>query len=387
MRKLWRKTWSSRLGTTHRLVSEPWLWPLGNAPRPWSLAHPDPAARWIVLTGLLDLPSEHPDVAAAHAAVLADPHTTDLLGRLPDWEVTAISGHNQAGFAPNVLGLLADCGVGPGDDPRAETILDAMLRHQEPDGRLASLGCMPKSEELIWGSLPCDTLAILEVLLRFGRGDDIRLPASIERATADLEETPQGPGWRCISHSASGWRGPGRRQDVCPQATMEALRLFSLLPSARRPPALLGAASTLLSVWRNRGSAKPYFFGHGRQFKSVKWPPFWYTALTVLEALSRYPDLWRGPDSRPEDRAAAAELAACLVAYNVGSDGRVVPKSCYRGFETFSFGQKKLPSPFATARLCAVLRRFDELTPAIAAVDVTSLASSKGGTGRALPPR
>ena len=44
-----------------------------------------------------------------------------------------------------------------------------------------------------------------------------------------------------------------------------------------------------------------------------------------------------------------------------------------------SFGQKKVPSPFATARLVAALRRFSELADEIAEVDVTTLAGSEAG--------
>lgn len=74
------------------------------------------------------------------------------------------------------------------------------------------------------------------------------------------------------------------------------------------------------------------------------------------------------------------------MAYNVSPEGTVTPRSTYRGFETFSFGQKERPSPFATALLLAVLRRLDDLAPAAAAVDVGALASSKGGRGTAVPP-
>ncbi|HET6533620.1 MAG TPA: hypothetical protein VFH03_23780 [Actinoplanes sp.] len=52
----------------------------------------------------------------------------------------------------------------------------------------------------------------------------------------------------------------------------------------------------------------------------------------------------------------------------------------------FSFGQKKAPSGFATARLLAVLHRVDDLAGDAAAVDVTALGSSKGGAGTARPP-
>jgi hypothetical protein len=128
-----------------------------------------------------------------------------------------------------------------------------------------------------------------------------------------------------------------------------------------------------------RGEEKPYLFGHGRQFKRVKWPAFWYGAYWVLDALSRYPGLWSGRGARTEDRRAMAELAACLVAYNVGPDGRVVPQSCFQGFTGFSFGQKKVPSAFATARLCVILRRLGPLAEDIIEVDVRTL-------GAALPP-
>ena len=52
-------------------------------------------------------------------------------------------------------------------------------------------------------------------------------------------------------------------------------------------------------------------------------------------------------------------------------EGTVIPRSAYRGFTSFSFGQKKTPSGFATARLLAVLHRFDDLVGDAATVDVT----------------
>jgi hypothetical protein len=52
-------------------------------------------------------------------------------------------------------------------------------------------------------------------------------------------------------------------------------------------------------AWRERGGEKPYLFGHGLQFKTVKWPPTWYGAYLVLDVLGRYPALWHGPDARP----------------------------------------------------------------------------------------
>jgi hypothetical protein len=368
-----------------RVTDEAGVALLGADPRAWLLASDEPAARWVALTELLDRPADDPDAAAARAAVLADPGTGDLIGRLPDWEAdNRLSGHDSPAFAPNILGLLADMGIRGGDDPRIDRLLDIMLEHQGEEGRFRSFGSSRMSREPVWGTLLCDTHAITEVLVRFGRADDPRTRRALERMAADQASTRQGPAWPCLPWQ--GFRGPGRKDEACLQVTLEALRTFAGLPEAGRPSGLLDTARTALRAWRVRGEERPYMFGHGVAFKTVKWPPFWYGILGVLDTLGRYPALWRGPSARPEDRDALAELVACLVAYNVDA-GAVTPRSCYRGFEAYSFGQKKRPSPFATARVLGVLRRFDDLAHEARGIDVLALSSSKGGTGRPMPPK
>jgi len=239
----------------------------------------------------------------------------------------------------------------------------------------------------VWGWLLCDTHAIVEVLVRYGRGQDRRVQVALAQMGADLALTAQGRARPCIPHSATGFRGPGRRMDLCPQLTLEALRTFGRLPAHRQPDGLLETARVLLRVWQRRGTEKPYMFGHGLDFKTIKWPPAWYGVASVLDAVGRYPALWHGADAKPADRRAFAELAACLVVYNVDARGRVTPRAVFRWFEEFSFGQKAQPSAFAIAQVLTILRHFDELTADIRAVDVRSLGSSRAGTGAAQPPR
>lgn len=376
-----------RLSPERRLSPEPWLRLFPADPRPWLLESGEPAARWTTLTELLDRDPSDADVRAAKRALLADPGTRDLIARLPDWEKEIVaSGHNSPGYAPNILHLLADRGIAAGDDPKVERFLDQLSAHQDVEGRFQALSRWRGQPKPHWGTLLCDNHLIADALVRFGRADDPRTRRALERMAADLATTAQGPGWPCIPDPVTKFRGPGKRADFCPHVTLEALRAFGRLPAAQRPAETLDAARTSLRAWRVRGEEKPYLFGHGRQFKTVKWPAFWYGSLWVLDALSLHPGLWRGRGARGEDRQALAEIAACLVAYNIGPDGRVTPRSCFKGFERFSFGQKKMPSAFATARVCAVLRRLGSLAESIASVDVRALSSSKGGTGTALPP-
>jgi hypothetical protein len=283
--------------------------------------------------------------------------------------------------------MLADMGVRAGDHPRIDGLLRQMLGHQDRDGRFQSYAPPRGGDAPRWGTLLCDTHAITEVLVRYGHAGDPRVRAALAVMAADLADTAQGPAWPCRPDPATGFRGPGRRADCCPQVTLQALRTFALLPGQERPDGVAGAARTSLSVWRDRATATPYMFGHGRSFKRGKWPATWYSALAVVDALGRYPQVWSGPTADPADRRAMAELVACLVAYTADADGRVVPMSAYRGFEVHSWGRKGAPSPFATARVLVALARVGDLAEQVAAVDVLALGSSRGGRGTARPPR
>jgi hypothetical protein len=370
----------------HKMPVEAWTRLFRADPRPWLLASDEAAARWVTRTALLGRSHDDPDVRAERQAALGSPMVGGLIAGLPAWGAdAAVSGHDSPAYLPNLLALLSDLGVREGDDDRIERALDDLCAHQHADGRFVAFGRAPGRPQPLWGSLPCDTHIITEVLIRYGRRDHPAARRGLERIAADLQATNQGTAWTCIPDPAVGFRGPGRKGDICPQVTLEALRAFARLPAEARPEGLTAAAHTALDVWRNRGEQQPYMFGHGVRFKTVKWPPMWYGAYQTLDMLGRYPHLWRNGSA--STRQSLAELVACLVTYNVAADGTVTPRSVYRGFQQYSFGQKKRPSPIATALLAGVVRRFSDLTDDITRVDVARLGSSKGGSGIPIAPR
>ncbi len=177
----------------------PWAWArfFSADPRSWILNSAEPAARWSLLTGVLDH-SDADDVVAAHQAVLADPLTRDLIDRLPDWEGgQPLSGHDSPKFAPNLLNLLADMGLRAGDSRRVDRVLEQMLAHQDNVGHFQSYAPPRGSDAPMWGALLCDSHAVVEVLVRYGHGRDASVLVGLARMTDDLTETAQGRAWPC----------------------------------------------------------------------------------------------------------------------------------------------------------------------------------------------
>jgi len=356
---------------------------LGGDPLPWLLASPEPYARWATLTQVVGMPHDDSAVTAARTQLLADDNVAALISALPTRFTGLSADHHNPQFLPNRLNLLADMGLTRGDSERVDALLDLLVGTQDRGGRFSGRTTGHRAGS---ASDRCDDNAVVEVLVRFGMQADPRVERALARLAADTSSTLQGRGWSCTAAHKPLTRVLSRRLDACPQITLEGLRCMASLPAQKRQRAAVDAARTPLEVWRRRPQERPHQFGHGYQFKTVRWPSVWYDVLAVLDTVGRFPELWRAPDARPEDRAAVAELAACLIAYNVDGDGRVTPRRVHKGYEQFSFGQKTAPSAFATAKVLAALTRVADLAEDIAAVDVEALASSKGGSGRAIPP-
>jgi hypothetical protein len=343
------------------LKREAWLSLLPGDPRRALLASEEPFARFVTMTAVVGMSEDDAEVRATRKAVLTDARVRALVDRLPGWESGfAFSGHNSPTFPPNILRLLHGMGVRAGDFPAIERMLDAMSRHQADDGRYLSPGGSTGKQGALWASLPCDHFAILEVLLLYGRKGARGIDRGLARIRDTFAETTQGPAWHCIPDPVAKWRGPGRKNDACLAVTVEALRLFARVPAVERPRTMADAGRTVLRAWRHHAQEKPYMFGHGRRFVAGKWPPTWYDASAVLEALGPYPSIWQGKTSSAGDRKSAAKIVQAL-ASTFGPDGMITPTSCYKGFETYSFGQKKRPSHWATSRICGLLRAFSSV--------------------------
>ena len=270
-----------------------------------------------------------------------------LLNTALQWPDPPLKSHKTASHPIHHLALLAELGVSA-RHPDIQTIIDRIIKHQHAAGALQSVVTLPSmwggSNTAEWLWMFCDTPVLLHACLSLGCKE--RHPA-IRHAVSHLHAAVTQKRWVCFS-SLEKLRGPGRKTDPCPYATLLALKAFSLVPSQIDTRLLQQGTAVLLDHWGNRKTAKLRMFGIGTDFRKLKYPFVFYDILHAAEVLSRFPWVWK--DTR------FAEMIACITAKR-NCDGFYTPESVWMAFRGFDFAQKKAPSPMLTFIIERMLRR------------------------------
>jgi hypothetical protein len=300
------------------------------------------------LVDLFDFPKAHSIVKKIRKSILTDERIQEIVRTLPsNWSSYLVKGHQRADYPPSILLLLFDFGVNKKDFLQIEGLLNQMMKLQDAEGRFQSLAQFPRAKPMI-GSNLCDTHIITETLLCGGYAGTEEIEKALEFIKLQLKETSQGMAWKCEPNSVSKARGPGRKDDICPQITLEALRLFSHIPKKNHPENLIDAGRTLLRCYEQSKEQRPYMFGHGSRFKKLRPPFFWYNIGAVLDATSRYSELVQ---------ESAFQDMLSIVISKADENGMFTPESVYLPFKKWSFGQKKVGSPWLTLYISRILKR------------------------------
>jgi hypothetical protein len=171
----------------------------------------------------------------------------------------------------------------------------------------------------------------------------------LEKGVGYLASLHKENGWPCIvSKELGNFRGPGKKDDPCPYATLIMLKLLSLPAfSTEKTVASLGRES-LLNLWEQSKTKHPYMFYMGTDFRKLKAPFVWYDILHVLEVLSLSSEVF--PDKR------FLEMLA-LVNAKADEKGLFTPESIWTAYKGWDFGQKKEPSQWLTFLIYRINRR------------------------------
>ena len=295
---------------------------------------------------LLKQPPHSEEVAAAHNAMIEHPFIRGLVNELQGWPGLTISSHKSAGQLFHKLAFAAELGL-TRNDPGMDTVIDKILAHQDPDGPFQLRSIIPAHFGGLgvetWAWALCDAPLVLYALVCFGLHDHPDVRKGIDYLASLVREN----GWPCaVSREVGKFRGPGRKEDPCPFATLIMLRLLSASPDLSDSQAARQGANTLLNLWQQRREVHPYIFYMGNDFCKLKYPLVWYDILHVVSVLVRFP--WLAGDPRLE------EMRAILGA-KADAQGRYTLESAWQVWKDQEFGQKKAPSRLLTLQVMRAL--------------------------------
>lgn len=296
--------------------------------------------------------SDSGDTAGVRAVLLTHPLLKKILAELSQWPGRPLKNHKDAGHPIHQLTFLADLGF-TCQDPPVAGIAERILALRSKQGPFQVLVNIPPRfggtgrDQPAW--MLCDAPLILYALVRLGLGDDPRVQSAMDHLLGLAR--PEG-GWPCaVCPELGRFRGPGRKDDPCPYATLLMLKALGQFSAWRDHPACLAGMETLLQLWTQRRERRPYLFAMGTDFAKLKAPLIWYDILHVVEVLS-----WL-PAARSDPRF--AELYEGVKS-KFDAEGKIVPDSVWRAWKEWDFGQKREPSPWLTFLVLRLGRRLSD---------------------------
>jgi len=187
-----------------------------------------------------------------------------------------------------------------------------------------------------YGWALCDAPLLLYILVKMGLAGEKK----IQEGIAYLAGLSRANGWPCaVSQELGKFRGPGRKDDPCPYATLLVLKLLLAAPGTGSFESVRNGVDSLLDLWQRSLDVHPYQFYMGTDFRKLKAPFIWYDLLHVAEILSQ-------SESAKTDERFKAMLG--LVNSKAGPDGLFTPESVWKAWQDWEFGQKSQPSYWLT---------------------------------------
>ena len=289
------------------------------------------------------------DQAELLKSALQDEKIQRALQDIATYHDTLVTSHKNPMLPIQRLLLLLDLGFDM-DVPEIKMAIDEILAHRDENGVYQSMTNVPKhfggTGEDTFSWCLCDAPLLLLALLKAGVEYKERIKPGVDYLVSLCREN----GFPCaVSPELGRFRGPGRKDDCCPYATLIMADLLSYIPEYRDSETARTSVQSLLYLWETSLSQHPYMFYMGTDFRKLKAPSCWYDIVSVTGVLSKYPFVHT--DSR------FLEMID-LIKRKQDENGFFTPESIYTKLTGWDFSQKKTASPYLTY-LC--IRIFERL--------------------------
>jgi len=307
----------------------------------------DPWVAYRTRIDLLDQSESEESVQYAKQKTINHPHIVQLLDAFSAWPEETVTNHKNAGLLIHRLAFLAEIGLTP-NDANLKTVIDTILMHRSKEGVIEVPVKIPQhfggSGEKTWGWALCDAPLVHYSLLKMGAVNQ-----DIKKGVGFFKRLMRDNGWPCcVSPELGKFRGPGRKDDPCPYATLLMLKALSLSEEDRESEEAHIGAECLLDLWDRSYDTHPYIFYMGTDFRKLKMPFVWYDILNVADVLTCFD--WLRNDARLKDMLNKAD-----------GNGLFTAESIWTAWKNFEFAQKKQPSPWLTFCTLRLLKRAGQI--------------------------
>ncbi len=279
------------------------------------------------------------DLVEIRNAALADSRIKRYLSDIANFHGTLVTNHKNPDLPIHKLLFLLDLGFDT-QIPEIKAAIEAILQHRDEHGLYQSMTNVPKhfggTGEDVFSWCLCDAPLLLLALLKAGM-DYLEY---IKPGVDCLLSLGRDNGFPCaVSPELGKFRGPGKKDDCCPYATLIMADLLSHIPEYKDSQAAVSSVKALLNLWENSLHQHPYMFFMGTDFRKMKAPSCWYDIVSVTGVLSKYPSVRNDPRF--------LEMMEHIKGKQ-DKDGLFTPESAYQKVKDWDFGQKKAPSPYLT---------------------------------------
>lgn len=212
------------------------------------------------------------DLADLKGEALLDAKIQQSLKKVADFHSTPVTNHKNPDLPIHRLLFLQDLGFTT-DVPEIGSAVSQLMSHMDKHGVYQSLTNIPKhfggTGKDGFGWCLCDAPLLLLALIKA----DVDYEEHIRQGVDHLVSLEKEQGFPCsVSEGFGKFRGPGRKGDCCPYATLVMLRLLSQTDEYRNSATAAKAIDSLLDLWQNSQERHPYMFYMGTDFRKLKAP-------------------------------------------------------------------------------------------------------------------